>query len=214
VLIDAATDNIRVLERTWAPPSPAVVNTLAGVPVANIGDSLDRMGLMGSRIKALAPGACVGPALTVWTREGDNLAIHRAMDEAQPGDVLVVNGAGDANRALWGDILAARAIRAGVIGLIVDGCVRDVQSMAADGFPVWGVGVSPAGPTKNGPGLVGGPVACGGVVVRSGDLIAADGDGVAVIPLERAEDVAAEVKRIEAFEASLRVRILEDGAHA
>lgn len=214
MLIDAATDNINVLERRWGTPSRHTLEALDGAPVPNIGDALERMGMMGSRIRALGPGSCLGPALTVWTREGDNLAIHRAMDEARPGDVLVVNGAGDLNRALFGDILAARALRAGIVGLVVDGCVRDAKAITEAGFPVWCAGVCPAGPTKNGPGVVGGPIACGGIVVRAGDLIAADPDGVAVVPLERCEQVADEVKRIEAYEQSLRNGILKGGAHA
>lgn len=214
MLIDAAADNIQVLERAWPAPPGHAVEALSAVAVPNVGDALERMGMMGSRIRALGPGSCFGPALTVWTREGDNLAIHRAMDEARPGDVLVVNGAGDVNRALFGDLLAARAMRAGIVGLVADGCVRDAHAIAEAGFPVWCAGVSPAGPTKNGPGVVGGPIACGGVVVRPGDLIAADPDGVAVVPLERCEQVVEEVKRIQAYEETLRKSILDVGARA
>ncbi len=156
---------------------------LSQVPVANLGDARDRMGMCDGGIHSLWRGARVaGRARTVWTRSGDNEAIKRAVSRCQPGDVLVVNGGGDTSRALIGELIAERLRVRGVQGIIIDGAVRDVAELERIGFGVWARGVSPAGPYKNGPGQLDVPVAVGGVVVNPGDLIVADDDGVIVIP--------------------------------
>ena len=156
---------------------------LNNVPVANLGDARDRMGMCDGGIHSLWRGARIaGRARTVWTRSGDNEAIKRAVSRCQPGDVLVVNGNGDTSRALVGELIAERLRVRGVLGMIIDGAVRDVAELERMGFGVWARGVSPAGPYKFGPGQLDVPVAVGGVVVNPGDLIVADDDGVIVIP--------------------------------
>jgi regulator of RNase E activity RraA len=154
-----------------------------------------------------ATGRCVGPALTVLTREGDNLAIHRALDDAEPGDVLVINALGGTTRAVFGDLLAEICLAAGIAGVIIDGLTRDRAAIKELGLPIWARGVSPAGPAKYGPGSVSVPVACGGTVVNPGDLITADDDGVAVIPIQRAESVLRRLADIDKFEEDLRTKI-------
>jgi regulator of RNase E activity RraA len=207
VFIDAPAENCRVaasIER----PAAEFRERLAAVGAAHIGDAQDRFGLMDARIAAQWPGArCVGVALTVQTREGDNLALHRALDEARPGDVLVVDGRGDGNRAIFGDLLAEICVVRQVSGVVLDGAIRDRDAIAELRLPVWATGVTPAGPTKNGPGVIGEPIACGGVVVTPGDLIVADGDGVAVIRPDRLAAVVARLDSIERAEADLRRRI-------
>lgn len=172
---------------------------LAALPVANIGDAMDRMGMVDASIKPVWSGArTVGTAHTVWTRAGDNRAIHEAIASARPGDVIVVNGQGDRSRALMGDLMAERATLAGIAGVVVDGAVRDAEGLAEIGLPVFARAVNPAGPYKNGPGATGVVIALGGVAVIPGDVIVADADGVVVIPRGNLDEV------LEAAEAKFR----------
>lgn len=188
--------------------TPELVAAYQGLATANIGDATERLGLLDSGISALWPGArAVGRALTVWTRAGDNQALHQALKVAEPGDVMVVNGEGDVSRALVGELIAERARARGVVGMVLDGAARDVEVLAEMGFPVWARAVTPAGPYKFGPGRVGVQVAVGGVVCRPGDLVAADGDGVAIVPADRAADVLAAAREVEAEEARRRADI-------
>ncbi|WSQ14689.1 DUF1932 domain-containing protein [Streptomyces sp. NBC_01231] len=178
------------------------------VATANIGDAVDRLALLDSGVRPLWPGArAIGRALTVWTRAGDNQAIHKAIKVAAPGDLIVVNGEGDTSRALIGELIAERAKARGVAGMVLDGAARDVDVLAEIGFPVWARAVTPAGPYKFGPGHVNVPVAVGGLVCRPGDLVVADSDGVAVVAAEQAESVLAAARAVEADEADRRADI-------
>lgn len=211
MFIDATSDNCPVLVRDWQRPVPDVIAAFGQYPAANVGDGMDRFGLMSPTICAQWRGArCVGPAFTILTREGDNLAIHRGLDEVVPGDVLVINGLGADTRAVFGDLLAEICVQRGVAGVVIDGAVRDVEAIAEIGLPLWAKGITPAGPTKNGPGAVGGTIACGGLVVAPGDLVVADGDGVAVVPQARIPAVMQRLTEIRQNEEQLRIRIRDD----
>ncbi|MBV7483915.1 RraA family protein [Bordetella sp. BOR01] len=134
---------------------------------------------LGAGIRPLQAGWIVyGRALTVSVPAGDNLAIHAALAQVRPGEVLVVDAQGYRNRAVMGGIMCAQAAAAGVAGVIVDGAMRDVAELRAGSLPVYALDISPAGPTKAGGGSVGLPVRCGGVAVHTGDWIMADDDGV------------------------------------
>ena len=154
---------------------------------------MDRTG--GVRGVGWVPGGrwprVAGPALTVRTRPGDNLVVHRALDLARPGDVLVVDGGGSQERALLGELMGRYAVTRGLAALVVDGAVRDAEGLAAGPIPVFARGINHLGPYKDGPGEVHGPVQAGGTVVRSGDLVVGDGDGVVVLPAERAAEIVA-----------------------
>ncbi|MFF0338343.1 methyltransferase [Kribbella sp. NPDC004875] len=178
-------------------PPNDVVEQLAGLPVANIGDAMDRLGVLESRIQAIWPGArLAGPALTVWTRAGDNAAIHEALAIARPGDVIVVNGQGDESRALIGDLIGAKALAKGIAGFVIDGAARDADTLGELQMPVFARACTPAGPYKFGPGRVGVTVAVGGVAVSPGDVVVGDGDGVAVIARDQAVAVAAAAQAV------------------
>lgn len=161
---------------------------LSKVPTAALGDGSDRLGLAHSSIKPVWPSPPIaGRAFTVLVNSGDNQAVHSALRQAQPGDVLVVAGGGNTERALMGELIAARAQNAGIRGFITDGAIRDVSALQESGFPVWAAGVSPAGPYKHGPGRLGETVAVGGAVCAHGDYVVADEDGVIFLPAVRAE---------------------------
>ncbi|MGW5718683.1 RraA family protein [Amycolatopsis sp. NPDC003865] len=190
-------------------PAEDLLGRFEGLAVANLGDARDRMGMLDGGVRALWKGARVaGRARTVWVPRGDNLALHRAIAVSRPGEVLVVNGGGDTSRALLGELMAERAKRRGVLGIVADGVLRDVGELEKIGFPAWARGACPAGPYKNGPGQVDVPVAVGGVVVRPGDLVVGDDDGVIVIPASEAASSLLGGRAVEADEAQRRAAIL------
>ncbi len=209
MFITVSTDSIRVAD-AWERAPLDLIATLAAYPVALIGDIQNRMGMMASCLRPVTRKAALsGTILPVNTREGDNLAIHRALDEARPGDVLVVNGNAEINRSVFGDLLADICIAKGVVGVVIDGSVRDVEELEGLGLPVFARGVNPAGPTKTGPGTVGLPVACGNVVCNPGDVIIGDRDGLIVVSRNDLATFGTRIVEQEAFETSLRKRIRE-----
>lgn len=183
----------------------ALIDRFRALPATVVGDAMDRLGVMHADIHAVTGerSRCVGSAVTVLTRAGDNLAIHAALDAAEPGDVLVVNGQAGLSQALFGGLMARRARRLEVAGLVVDGVVRDIDEIRSCGLPVWARGVAPGGPFKDGPGIVGRPVACGGVVCASGDIVVADASGVAIVPAADALAILERSLRIAEWESSL-----------
>ncbi|MFF1829243.1 methyltransferase [Paenarthrobacter sp. NPDC058040] len=188
-----------------------VLDRLAKLPAANIGDAMDRLGVADSAIQAVWPGArLAGPAFTVWTRPGDNQGIHRALQLAQPGDVIVVAGGGDESRALLGELIGERAINLGIAGFALDGAARDAEALGEIGMPVFARAVTPAGPYKHGPSRLGTPVAFGGVPVMPGDIIIGDSDGVVVIPQDQAVAVADAAEAVFADETNRRAAIIAD----
>ncbi|MET8353890.1 RraA family protein [Micromonospora sp. NPDC005206] len=180
-----------------APPliSTEIYDRFAALPTANIGDAMDRLCVLGGGIRPVYPKArLVGPAFTVLVPAGDNKAIHDAVATAPAGAVIVVNGQGYRDRALIGELIAGRAIARGIAGFVIDGAIRDVEELETLGFPVYARAVTPAGPYRNGPGLLQRPVAVGGVVVSPGDVIVGDADGVVAVSRD---DVEAILKRAE-----------------
>ena len=185
--------------------STRIFERFARVPAANVADAQERFGVASGLVPMWAGARLAGPALTVWTRPGDNLFIHHALDLAQPGDVIVINGHGDLTRALIGDLIGIRAKSLGVGGFVIDGAVRDADALADIQMPVFARSVTPAGPYKHGPGRLQQPVAIAGVVVLPGDVIVADADGVVVVQRAEAERVLVDAEKIEAAEAQKRV---------
>jgi RraA family protein len=129
----------------------------------------------------------VGNALTVKVPPGDNLMVHKAIDIAQPRDVIVVDAGGDLSHAIIGEMMATHAQRRGVAGLVIHGAVRDSAAIRQHGFPVYAGGVTHRGPYKNGPGEINCTVAIGGMVIQPGDVIVGDDDGIVAVPLAQAE---------------------------
>ncbi|MEB2669674.1 RraA family protein [Bordetella parapertussis] len=148
--------------------------------------------VMSAGIKPLRAGWHVHDrALTVSVDAGDNLAIHAALAQARPGEVLVIDAQGYLDRAVMGGIMCAQAAAVGLAGVIIDGAMRDLAELRAGTLPAYALGGSPAGPTKRGGGTVRRAIRCGGVDVRPGDWIMADDDGVVVYRDDEAEAVLA-----------------------
>ena len=208
MFITAPTDNI-TSTKDWPRHPAELLDQYATAPAANVEDVFDRLLVLDSGIRCLTSQTrLVGTALPILTRAGDNLAIHYALDDAQPGDVLVINGQGDLSRALIGDLIGEIMVAKGVLGAIVEGVIRDAETLSRQGLSVFARGTTPAGPFKNGPGVIGASVAVGGVVVSAGDLIVADTDGVTVVPRDRARWAADQVDQVIEREESLRRRIV------
>jgi RraA family protein len=167
-----------------------IVEKFSKLPVANISDSMSRMTAGGARLRPMhAGGVLAGPAFTVKTRPGDNLMIHKALDLAEPGDVLVVDGGGDLTNALIGEMMVAHAQKRGLAGMVLNGSIRDYDSIHAGHWPVFAAGVTHRGPYKDGPGEINVSVAIDGMVIEPGDLVIGDGDGLLCVPFAQTEDV-------------------------
>lgn len=191
----------------------AVVAQARDLTVADVHESMGTRGraaLLGARMRPLKEGQpqIAGPAVTAFCWPGDNLMMHRALVLAQPGDVLVVVCQAELSGAQWGDLATRYALQKGLAGVVVQGCVRDVDQVRALGFPVWSTHIWPMHPDKSGHGFVNAPVVCEGVEVRPGDLIVADGDGVVCVPRDTAAQVveAARVKMRKEDETAEKVR--------
>nr|WP_246858672.1 methyltransferase [Citricoccus sp. SGAir0253] len=183
---------------------------LAALPVANVGDAMDRLHVVDGAIHSVWPAVgarLAGRAVPVTVAGGDNLGIHEVIPTLTEGDVLVVNGQGATHRALVGELIAGRAMARGCRGFVLDACVRDAVDLQRMGFPVFARGTTPAGPYRNGPFEAGVAAAVGGVVVHPGDLVLGDDDGVAVVPWERAAEVLAAAEAKHATEARQRAEI-------
>ncbi len=179
--------------------------------VPDISDTLNRLYALDSSIRCQnrKPYQLCGCACTVRVFPGDNLMVHKALDVAQPGDVIVVDGHGDRSvNAVLGDLVCAKAKHRGIAGFIVDGLVRDMPGIEELNFPVFARGTTALGPLHRGPGEINYPISCGGVVINPGDVIVADAAGIVAVPraevakiLERLE---ADRNRLESYVAAVR----------
>ena len=188
------TPGFRILPRIHTRPS--LVGLFAGLPTAIISDCMSRLSGTRELAPRHRPGTVVlGSALTVRVRSGDNLMIHKALQLARPGDVLVIDGGGVTDRALIGDIMRQVARSRGVVGAVVDGAIRDSASFREDDFACWSRGVSHRGPYKDGPGEINVAVSIDGNVVEPGDIVAGDDDGIVFVAPAQAEAIAAAARR-------------------
>ena len=189
----------RILKRQRAVATSLVVRAKA-LPAANVSDCMNRMVAGGATLKPMhAGGVMAGPALTVKARPGDNLMLHKALDLAVPGDVIVCDAGGDLSNALFGELMLAHARKRGVAGVVIHGAIRDAGAIRAGSFPVFAAGVTHRGPYKDGPGEINVPISLAGMVIEPGDLVLGDDDGVVAIPFALAESVlkAAEAKKAQ-----------------
>lgn len=183
------------IKRNFERPAKELVEAFRGIPVANIDDNMGRIAAVDASIFPLNPNAKIlGTAFTVNAPAGDNLLFHKALDMAQPGDVIVLANKGSLSRSLCGEIMSNYAKSRGLAGIIIDGCVRDSAALRELDFPVYAKGITPNGPYKNGPGEMNFPVSFAGIIINPGDIIVGDADGLLVIRPEDAEELAKKAK--------------------
>jgi 4-hydroxy-4-methyl-2-oxoglutarate aldolase len=160
-----------------------VVGPLGTHGVATVHEAMGRTGLLGAGLRPIQDGVRIaGSAVTVLCWPGDNLMIHAAVEQCREGDVLVVTTTSPSLDGSFGELFATALRHRGVRGLVTTGGVRDVAELRAMGFPVWSAAVNAQGTVKATPGSVNVPIAVGGTVVRPGDIIIADDDGVLCVP--------------------------------
>ena len=192
-------------------PSPprldaAVVARFEGAASSNLADAMGRFNFMEAAIVSRTGLSLYGLAVTVRCRPGDNLMVHKALELAHPGDVLVIDTCGNTGNAVFGELMGRAAVARSLGGIVVDGAIRDVTGLRGLGLPAFSRNVSPGSCDKDGPGEINLPVSCGGVAVMPGDLIVGDADGVAVVP----QAVAVEVwEAVQALVERERKRVVE-----
>jgi regulator of RNase E activity RraA len=203
------TIGFRILPRTRK-VAPDAVARFRDLPAANVSDMMSRMTAAGPRLRPMhAGGVLAGPAFTVKTRPGDNLMVHKAIAIAEPGDIIVVDAGGDLTNAIIGELMLAQMVKRGLGGIVINGSIRDVAAIRAQGFPVFAAGVTHRGPYKDGPGEINVPVAIDGMVIEPGDLVLGDDDGLVSVPFAEVEAVyqatvkkaAAEAQQMQAIKA-------------
>jgi regulator of RNase E activity RraA len=166
-------------------PDPDVIAAIAEFPTPTISDLMNRLYTMSTAIKPVTTAAnrIAGPACTVRCYPGDNLMVHKSLDVAQPGDVVVVDTSSSSMTAVLGDLISTKARHRGIAGFVVDGLIRDLPTVEGLGdFPVFARGVTPIGPLHRGPGEINHAISAGGIVVYPGDVIVGDPNGVVVVP--------------------------------
>lgn len=174
-------------------PPKELVDELAKYAVASLYEVMGQTGMMDTIIQPLfRPISLAGPALTVYCPPGDNLMLHKGMALAKAGDVLVVDTQNTPG-AVAGGIATVQSLATKIAGVVTNGSARDVREIREANFPVFCQFISPAGTSKSKPGSVNVPIVVGGVIVRPGDIIIGDDDGVVVVPPEKAKEVLEKV---------------------
>lgn len=194
-------------------PERALIEGFRDVPVANLDDCMGRMAAMDQGLRPVGKARLLGPAFTIRVPQGDNLLFHKAMDLAQPGDIMVIDAGGRRNRAILGELMVSYCIRRGLGGIIVDGAIRDYDALSQLDFPIYCRGVSPNGPYKNGPGKIGLPVSCGGILVHPGDILVGDGDGVVAVRPREAAFLAEQVHGVMEQERAILEKMEREGVY-
>lgn len=190
-------------------PRPEQLAALAGAPTGHLVDALGGSGAVDYRIKAVIPGQdrFCGPALVCDNGPADNLAVLAALEHVQEGTVIVAATGGFTGCAVVGDLVLGMAKNGGASGFVTDGCVRDLPGIRGVGLPCFAVGVTPNSPARQGPGSVGVPLVLGGVTVSTGDVVAADQDGVVIVPFERIDACIESLAAVRKAEAEMGAKV-------
>lgn len=184
-------DNIgfRILEIDRR-PDKTLLERFRGMATPLISDNMNRLQGTSSELRSFHKSRKIlGTAFTVKTRAGDNLMVHKAIDLALPGDVIVVDAGGEMTQAILGEIMLSLAKKRGLSGFVIDGAIRDSTAFYIKDFPCFARGVTHRGPYKEGPGEINVPISVGNMVVHPGDIIVGDEDGVVAVPLDYAEAI-------------------------
>jgi regulator of RNase E activity RraA len=196
-----------------APPRvpQQIVDRFRGLASSNLADAMGRFNFMDSGIRSRSKLALCGRAVTVLCRPADNLMVHKALQLAEPGDIVVVSTCGNTTSAIFGELMCHTATAKKLGGIVVDGAIRDVERITALGFPAYSRVVCPGGCDKDGPGEINIPISCGNTVVAPGDILVGDRDGVTVVPSAHAEEVLALVDGLMSREKK-RIAEIRGGA--
>ena len=201
-------NNLGIVKRNIVRADRAAVEKLSRYGVATIHEAMGRVGLMKPYMRPIYAGAHVcGTAVTVLLHPGDNWMMHVAAEQLQEGDVVVAACSADNTDGFFGDLLATSFRARGAKGLIIEGGVRDVKDLTAMQFPVFSSAISAKGTVKATVGSVNITVVCGGAQVNPGDVVAADDDGVVVVPAAIAQQVADAAEAREINEVGKRKRL-------
>lgn len=175
----------------WQRPDAQLIDAFRALPTAIISDNMHRLFAAGVFLIPIhQQGTLCGSAFTVRTRPGDNLMVHKALDLAQPGDVIVVDAGGDTTNSIIGEIMWTYAKTRGIAGFVINGAVRDVAALSQGDLPVYAIGATHRGPYKDGPGEIGTSVSIAGMVIYPGDIVVGDADGVLVVPQAEAAAIS------------------------
>ncbi|MCB0647780.1 MAG: 4-carboxy-4-hydroxy-2-oxoadipate aldolase/oxaloacetate decarboxylase [Saprospiraceae bacterium] len=186
----------------------AQLDALAQFGTATIHEALGQIGNLPSAIKPLDPKVKLcGPAYTVKAKAMMNINFHRAYAYAKPGDVIVADCSGGYEAGYWGDLLTAGAMKQGIIGLAIDGCIRDADEIEALGFPVFSRGLCIKGTGKDPEGSLNEPITIGDTTIYPGDIVIGDRDGVMIVPKDRIDEAIEKSRAREAKEAATRARL-------
>ncbi|SFM18975.1 RraA family protein [Salibacterium qingdaonense] len=176
--------------------SKEIIEQYSNFVTPHISDNINRLNSVNSSIRPIhTQGKLVGSALTVKTRPGDNLLVHKAIDMAEPGDVIMIDAGGDLSNAIMGEIMVRISKKKGINGFVVDGAIRDSKEIREMNYPLYSKGVTHRGPYKDGPGEINVPVQIGGTVVNPGDIVVGDMDGIVVVPMEEADDLQRKIQQ-------------------
>ncbi|WP_142850849.1 RraA family protein [Telmatospirillum sp. J64-1] len=178
------------IKKSWTRVESSLVEAFRSLPVANVSDSMQRLNGVGNHLQPMhREGVLAGPALTVRSRPGDNLMLHKAIDMAQPGDVIVHDAGGDLTNSLIGELMLVHAKVCGVAGIVIYGALRDREAFLRLNLPVYALGVTHRGPYRDGPGEIGFPISIEGMLIAPGDLMLGDADGLLAVPRLSAEAI-------------------------
>jgi len=194
-------------------PAKELVNALKEFPVANVDDCMFRTAAIHSSIHAFNKTRLAGVAFTVRVPEGDNLFFHKAMDLIQPGDVVMIDAGGGETRAIFGELMAEYCRIRGAAGIVVDGCVRDTDYLRSlTDMAIYAKGSTPNGPYKNGPGEIGTVIQVGGRIVKPGDIVLGDADGVITIDPADAPALIQAAAAVQKKEAGI-MELIQQGSY-
>ena len=190
-------------------PAPAeLIATLKSLPVATVYEAAGKLGDVSPAIRPMIEGArLAGPAFTLKTMPGDNKAVFHAIDQAPEGSVLVIDGGGTDRVTIWGGTSTVAAQAKGLAGVVTNAAVRDLDEIREARFPVYAPGVAVRGTAKSHPGWMNIPVSIGDAIVRPGDIVLGDSDGLLIVPAEHAAEIAAKALETRKTEESREARL-------